>query len=284
MLNRYVAERFLYRLSLTEHRNHFLLKGAVLLAVWSDQPYRQTKDIDMLGMGNGSIPRIEKVFREVCAVPSPDDGLLLDATTLAVETIRDQQEYGGVRVTLDVFLGKARIPLQIDVGFGDAVTPQVTEIEFGGLLGLPPVRLRAYPRETVVAEKFEALVSLEMFNSRMKDFSDLYHLSREFEFDGPPLRDAISATFERRGTAPPTGIPLALTHGFYESTEKQIQWTAWVRKAELHTANPGLEQVCLLLKEFLLPPVQAILTAVPFNMSWPPGGPWKSKSSRDSKE
>ena len=277
MLNRYVAERFLYRLSVTDHRNQFLLKGASLLAVWSDQPYRQTKDIDMLGMGDGSIPRIEKVFREVCAVPSPDDGLVLDVNTLAVEAIREQQEYGGLRVTLDVFLGKARIPLQVDVGFGDAVTPKATEIEFGGLLGLPSARLRAYPRETVVAEKLEALVSLEMFNSRMKDFSDLYHLSREFEFDGPPLRDAISATFERRGTALSNGVPLALTQGFYESTEKQTQWTAWVRKAELRTSNPGLEQVCAALEGFLLPPVQAIVTPVPFDLTWPPGGPWKSK-------
>lgn len=278
LLNRFVAERFLYRLSLTEHRARFVLKGAALLSVWSERPHRPTRDIDLLGIGDRSMAGMERTFREVCNVSVEDDGLVFDMGSLVLADIREEQEYGGVRVTLKAFLGKAKIPLQIDVGFGDVVTPQAEEIEFGGLLGFPPARMRAYPRESVIAEKLEAMVTLDLANSRMKDFYDLYQLSQEFAFDGRVLCEAISATFRRRGTPMPTQVPVALSRAFYQSTEKQAQWAGFVRKSELNKSEVGLAEVCKVLESFLAPPLQAAADEAPFDLVWRPGGPWRSRS------
>lgn len=172
-LMRYARERWLYRLSQSPHRERFVLKGAMLFAIWSDQPHRATQDLDLLGFGSSSIPDLEQAFREICHVSALDDGLEMLAESVKGRAIREENIYDGVRLTLTAQLGKARIPLQIDVGFGDSITPEPELIEYPTLLGLPAPHLRAYRRETVIAEKFNAMVVLELRNTRLKDFYDL---------------------------------------------------------------------------------------------------------------
>jgi len=174
LLVRYGMERLLYRFSRSEACDHFVLKGAALFSLWTDQPHRATRDIDLLGHGDNSIEHLEEVFRQICEVTVEDDGLTFFPDSVRGQVISPHDEYEGVRLTLTALLEKARIPLQVDIGFGDTVTPEPTVVEYPVLLDLPPPVLRAYSRETVVAEKFQAMVSLGMGNSRMKDFFDLW--------------------------------------------------------------------------------------------------------------
>ncbi|MFI5303107.1 MAG: nucleotidyl transferase AbiEii/AbiGii toxin family protein, partial [Polyangiales bacterium] len=230
VLTRYVNERLLYRLATSPHADRFVLKGAALFTLWTGQPHRATRDLDLLGMGESSEAHLREVFVEVLRVAIDDDGIEFDVDALEVEPIRDDQAYGGVRVTTVATITTARIRVQIDIGFGDAVTPSAELIDFPTLLDSPAPRLRAYPRETVVAEKVEAMVQLGMVNSRMKDFFDVLHLAQRFEFDGELLVRALRATFERRRTVLPTGLPVALTPAFADDATKRTQWVAFVRK------------------------------------------------------
>lgn len=204
MLTRYANERLLYRLAQSSHAKSFVLKGAALFMLWTDKPHRATRDVDLLGFGDPSSDRIRAVMTDLISLEvDDDDGLTFDKSTLEVEPIREDQGYGGIRAVLIAVLAGARARLQVDVGFGDVVTPGVLEVVFPTLLDLPAPRLRAYTRETVVAEKLEAIVQLGLANSRMKDFYDLIILSRMFEFQGPTLARAILATFSRRKTSVP---------------------------------------------------------------------------------
>jgi hypothetical protein len=184
VLRRYAIERLLYRLSVSPYRDRFVLKGAMLFAAWAGDPFRSTRDVDLLGFGESAVPAVAETFRAICRQAVDDDALLFDGDKLQAGPIRDAQEYPGVRVRLTAFLGKVRIPVQIDVGFGDVITPAAVDIEFPPLLETAAPRLKAYPKETVVAEKFEAIVDLGEANSRMKDYYDLVALSRLFGFDG----------------------------------------------------------------------------------------------------
>lgn len=273
LLERFAAQRLLYRLSLSQHRNGFALKGAVLLAVWSPEPYRATRDIDLLGWGENSAARLESVFREVCTLEIEDDGLTFDLDSIVVEEIRENQEYGGLRVKLGAYLDRAWAVVQIDVGFGDAITPEAVEVECPTMLDFPPALLRAYPRETVVAEKLEAMARLGLINSRMKDFSDLHYLASEFEFDGRLLTRAIIATFSRRQTPLPQTIPVALTEIFYGNTDTKRQWTAFLQTTRM-SVRISLEEVCEKISEFLLPILEAAVRGVEPNMLWHPAGHW----------
>ena len=226
-----------------------MLKGASLFNLWFAQPHRPTRDIDLLGFGSSEINEVETVFQNVCAVETPDDGLVFKAETVKGAEIKEGQEYRGVRITLAAFLGKARINLQIDVGFGDAVNPKAETVKFPIVLDFPAPVLRAYPKETVVAEKFEAAVKLGMLNSRMKDFWDLSVLINEFEFDGARLQNAIRATFERRQTKFPKRLPTALTEEFFGDAGKQMQWSAFLRKNKL-SGSADFKQLIASLGEF----------------------------------
>jgi Nucleotidyl transferase AbiEii toxin, Type IV TA system len=207
----YGLERFLYRLSVSTHSARFVLKGAMLFRLWGAADFRSTKDLDLEGFLQDEAAAIREVFASICGQPVEDDGLVFDASSVTVTEIRDTQEYGGFRVLLTARLGTANLRLQIDVGFGDAITPAPVITEFPSILGQSRPRVRVYPRETVVAEKFEAMVQLGMANSRMKDFYDLWFLSRNFEFEGSTLSAAVRATFERRRTMIPEHSPIALT-------------------------------------------------------------------------
>lgn len=274
VLTRYAIERFLYRLSVSPHGDGFVLKGAMLFQLWAAEPHRATRDVDLLGSGDSSVERLADIVRSVCSVAVPEDGLDFDPATVSADRIKEDQEYEGVRVTCAVRLGQARVTLQIDVGFGDAVTPPPIRVDYPTILDFLPPVLKAYPKETVVAEKFQAMVALGMTNSRMKDFFDLWVLSRDFAFDGATLVTAMAATFRRRRSAPPTEPPLALTGEFGTDPTKVKQWGAFVRRGKFKAGPAELADVIAILETFLMPPSRAAATGETFAATWPPGGPW----------
>ena len=272
VLTRYAVERLLYRLSRSEAKERFVLKGAVLFYLWEGELHRPTRDVDFLGFGDATIASVTEALRIVCTTVVDDDGLIFVADSIRAQEIREQQEYGGIRVTLTATLGGARIPVQIDVGFGDAVVPGIESATFPTLLDFPAPELRVYPPETVVAEKLQAMVSLGLFNTRMKDFYDLFVLSNRHAFDGSTLASAIRETFARRQTPLPAAVPVALTTAFAEDAEKQTQWTAFLGRARLGDAPKDLSVVVDRLREFLWPPTAA--AANTFDSSWLPEIGW----------
>lgn len=276
VLIRYAIERFLYRLSVSPHGDGFVLKGAMLFQLWVAEPHRATKDVDLLRTGESSVERLAEIVRSVCSVAVPEDGLEFDAAAVSADRIKEDQEYEGVRVTCPVRLGQARVTVQIDVGFGDAITPPPTRVDYPTILDYPAPALKAYPRETVVAEKFQAMVALGMTNSRMKDFFDLWVLSRDFAFDGAVLVRAITATFQRRRSMPPKEPPLALTGEFGSDPTKVKQWEAFVRKGKFKAETAKLAEVIAFLETFLMPPSRAAASGGAFTETWPPGGAWQA--------
>jgi predicted nucleotidyltransferase component of viral defense system len=228
LLTRYALERLLHRLSLSPHHERFVLKGAMLLATWFDEPHRATRDVDLLGFGDEAEDALLRTFREIMAV-EVDDGVSFDLKGLRVEAIREEVEYGGSRLRTTAALAGARIPITVDIGFGDAVEPGVEDIDLPVLLDMPSPHLRAYPPETVIAEKFHAMVALGRANSRMKDYYDVWMLTSAFEIDKERLRRAITATFARRSTLIPADVPDGLSDAFAADPAKQRQWNAFSR-------------------------------------------------------
>jgi predicted nucleotidyltransferase component of viral defense system len=281
LITRYAIERLLYRLSTSDHATSFVLKGAMLFALWTGEMHRPTRDLDFLGFGENSDERLTSVFTTLCSIAAPDDGLVFHIPTMSVEPIREEDEYGGRRVTVEVSLGQAKIKLQVDVGFGDAITPAAELVEYPTILGMDAPRLRAYPKETVIAEKVEAMVKLGQGNSRMKDFYDLLVLSRTFTFEGVNVRAAMAATFQRRGTTVPAGTPVGLSDMFAQDDSKKKQWKSFVRRSGLEKQVGELREVLTELTAFVLPPLLAAATLTDkFDKRWHPGGPWENRSSR----
>ncbi len=280
ILTRYGLERLLYRLSQSNYRDRLILKGAMLFTLWDDQAYRATRDVDFLGFGDSSEEAVRDTFRALCNTAVANDGLVLHADSVRVNPIRDVTEYGGMRVTLLGELASARIPIQADIGFGDAVTPEPERVEYPTLLGSPAPLLRAYPRETVVAEKYQALVYLGMANSRMKDFYELWIMAHRFDFDGATLSEAINNTFARRETLLPEQTPSGLSPEFHDDHQKTRQWDAFLRKGMLLSTStaPSLEQVCQVIEKFLMPPTTALILGRAFAEHWQPGGSWKTRA------
>ena len=258
LLFRYGIERLLYRLSISAHADNFVLNGAILFLVWKGQNYRVTKDVDLLGSGPADAEQLAGIFGDLCKAKTEDsDGIKFISDTVKAVPIREEQTYGGIRVTLTGILHQARIPLQIDIGFGDAITPEPEQIEFPTLLDGPRPRLLAYPRYTMAAEKYETMVRLGMANSRMKDFYDVWLMSRLFEFNGPTLRDAIRNTFKRRSTPLPSGVPMAFTSEFWKDAQKQTQWQAFVRKSKPEDVSEDFGSVVRDVAAFLMPANEA---------------------------
>lgn len=274
VLTRYALERFLYRLSQSKHSDSFVLKGALLFQYWTKTAHRSTRDLDLLASGTPSIEHFEEVFREVCKTSVSDDGLDFLEGSIRGEQIKEGDEYQGIRIRGEAKLSNVKIPLQIDVGFGDAVTPGPTEIEYPAILDFPAPRLLAYNRETVVAEKFQAMVQLGMTNSRMKDFFDVYSLSRDFEFNSEELSAAIAATFKRRGTAYPEDAPLALSSEFYDEAAKKTQWNAFLRKGRIGSGTMELREVVTEIWNFLEPIVSSLRKGEPSRRRWSPEKKW----------
>jgi predicted nucleotidyltransferase component of viral defense system len=250
LLTRYALERLLYRLSTTSYRERFVLKGAVLMTTWFENPFRPTRDLDLLGFGDNAPDALLAIFREICAIGS-DDGIEFDVDALAVERIREELDYGGMRLQTVARLAKTRVKVSIDIAFGDATEPGLQEMDLPVLLGFPAPRLRAYAMETVIAEKFQAMVMLGRANTRMKDYYDIWLLSKTYEFAGDGLARAIMATFERRKTEIPIAPPGGLNEAFAADPAKRRQWESF--SANIEVTPPKLETIIDDLLAFLMP-------------------------------
>ena len=227
-LDRYACERFLYRLGKSDVRDRCILKGATLLALWMKEPYRATRDVDLLALGEIDEETVRVMIETICNVPCQEDGIIFDLETLRITSIRDNQRYGGHRASLLALLGNAKSTVQVDFCLGDVVTPEPEEAQLPTLIdGVPQPNLRTYPRVSTIAEKFEAMVQLGTRNSRMKDFYDVWALSEAFEFDGAELREAIERCFERRDTAWSPAVPEVLTSRFYLNANLQARWQSY---------------------------------------------------------
>lgn len=278
-LVRYAAERLLYRLGKSAAADRCLLKGASLLSVWLTDPHRATRDVDLLAFGAVNEQAIRALVEEICAVSCPEDGLRFDLSDLKVEDIREEEAYSGKRARFQAYLGSARIAMQLDIGTGDAVV-HADKVELSPMIdGLPPARLRAYPRENSVAEKLEAMIKLDVLNSRMKDFHDVWALAMTCEFDGVALQEAVASCFERRATAWTSETPRPLTRKFYEMPEMQKRWSGYLMAGSILVRPPArFEEIGDLIVRFLAPVREAIINDQPLAKHWPAGGPWASKS------
>ncbi|GMV83881.1 MAG: hypothetical protein AMXMBFR7_50650 [Planctomycetota bacterium] len=267
-------ERFLYRLSCSPHAKTFVLKGALMLTVWKIHASRSTKDIDLMGKMPNDPGKVEDVFKRICKQPCVADGLEFDPSTVNCQPIIEDAEYRGLRVQFTGYLGNARIPMQIDIGFGDQVHPLPVRESYPTLLDFPAPELNTYTRESAVAEKFHAMVKRGMLNSRMKDFFDIYMLAKQFSFSGKVLADAVSRTFETRHTELPEE-PVAFSRAFMADTAKQAQWRGFIRKARAQGIPQDFGTVVTAVSDLLLPVSVAVARHAPFSGTWEPPGPWQ---------
>ena len=275
VLTGFCFERFLYRLGACDVSDRFVLKGAMLLRLWSDQPYRATRDLDLLRVGNGSFASIRRDIRTICEAKVEPDAVEFDASAVHIESIRAEDEYAGSRATLPVRLGTARMKLQIDLGLGDSVWPPPVRCVYPTVLDFPQPKILAYPREAVVAEKLEAMVVLGDRNSRIKDFFDLHYLASHFDFDRATLAEAVRKTFARRSTPIPVDRPIGLTPDYWENPVRSAQVNAFIRRAGLKIPFvPGTE-IPSVLSSFLVSVIEDVREARSMNGKWLPGGPWR---------
>lgn len=275
LLQHYGIERFLYRLGRSPHAEQLLLKGALLLRVWKIPMARPTMDIDVLGRDAVTMEALIAILRDCMTLEVEDDGMTFDPGSVVSDIITPEADYQGWRIRFNGSLGNARLRMQVDVGVGDAVYPAPIWIDYPVLLDQPAPHLRAYSVENAVAEKFQAMVDLDMANSRMKDFHDIWTLANNLEFDGAQLSEAIRRTFQRRQTPLPTTIPTAFTPAFYDDKTKQAQWRAFLNRGLAANENASLEDIAKVLSDFLMPPTQALRADRTFKMHWPQGGPWR---------
>lgn len=283
VLARFATERLLYRLSRSRHADRFVLKGALLLLVWLGEMIRPTRDADLLGFGEVSDDALASTFAEICGIDVEPDGMTFDASSIRVDAIRPEDEYGGQRVTLLGHLGPARLRVQVDVGIGDAVSPEPEWLDYPSLLDLPRPRLRAYRPETAIAEKVQAMVTLGAKNSRLRDFFDLHALAKHHAFDGDVLVRALCATFERRGTQFPTQPPIALTRAFADVEGKQALWSAFIRRIRPAAVATDLGDLIEGVAVFVGPVLTAAAGNQRYPFRWRPGGPWISSGSTDER-
>lgn len=266
----YMLERFLYRLSQSDYKNEFILKGATLFRIWHSEIHRPTKDLDFLGSGTNEISALEKVIKRVCQEKS-EDGIQFEPESVIGRKIKEGQQYEGVNITLNGNLDTIKHKITIDIGFGDTIFPEAVEVTIPTLLDLPAPSLKIYPRETVVAEKFQAMINLGISNSRMKDFYDIWLLAKNFKFEGNLLKQAFESTFKRRKTHLPNDIPFALTEEFI--IEKKQQWQGFIKKGKYKFEK--FDEVINEIKIFLIPPCLAAANGQEFEKLWLPEiGQW----------
>lgn len=275
LLTRFALERLLYRLTQLPEGDDFVLKGAFTFLIWEGTLGRQTRDLDLLGSGPPEAERLRRILLRACRTDVANDGVEFDTDTLEVDPIREGAEYEGLRARLYAHIGSARLRLQIDVGFGDAAVPEPERRAFPGLLDFPEPEVRAYRPETVVAEKLHGMVRYGRANTRMKDFYDVWRISRRFEIEGGALVSAIRATFRRRETPLPEETPIALTEEFAEETGRAQQWEAFLRQVEREEAE--LPAVISSLQDFLRPVLRAARGDTASLGMWTTGGPWTAQ-------
>lgn len=274
VLQYYGMERFLYRFGQSEYVKSFILKGALMFTVWDVPARRTTVDIDFLARFDNQIEKIEQIMREVCSTKVPADGLVFDAKSVKGQRIKEDADYEGVRVKFLGFLERSKIPMQIDVGFGDVIIPKPLMINYPTILNFPAPHLQGYTCESVVAEKFEAMIKLWLLNSRMKDFYDIWLMSRRINFEGKKLAAAIKATFEHRQTPPPAKVPLFAEEIYDEKSDRATMWKAFLRKKKIKTAPDSLAEVARVVEEFLSEPIVAITSKKELSSFWHAPGPW----------
>ena len=273
ILGRYAIERFLYRLGNSTYRDRFAIKGATLFTLWTGDTHRPTKDLDLLGWGSSAIREVEETIRAICKVEG-NDGIHFDGESVEGTRIKEEDEYEGVRVKFHAVLAGARIQMQGDIGFGDAGYPEPKFAFFPVLLPMEPPIIRAYPREAAIAEKLNAMVVLDIRNSRMKDFYDIWFMANTWTFEMATLRNSILASFERRGLAIPLDVPFALTEEFLGDPQKKQQWNAFVSQLYPGSDSPSLEEVGVLLRTFLLPCILSASATESTTHHWTPSLHW----------
>ncbi len=274
VLQFFALERWLYRLSQSKHSERFVLKGALLFVAWKTPASRPTRDIDLLGRLGNDLDSIRATIAEICRTKVANDGLIFNAENIDVERITEDADYEGVRATFQARLGNARIAMQIDIGFGDVITPAPANLSYPAILELPTAELIAYNRETAIAEKLEAMVKLGELNSRMKDFFDVALLAANFESDGRALAAAIRATFDRRQTELQTD-PVCFSDRFANDPVKIAQWKAFTRRSLLKEAVAEFSEVVQQVRGFLRPVMEGLVSNSAQDKKWPPGGPWQ---------
>jgi len=275
VLQYYGMERFLYRFSRSKYTDRFVLKGALLFTVWQIPERRTTLDIDFLARYDNRVASIEAVMREVCNVSVDPDGLVFDSKNVQGHKIKEDADYEGVRVKFLGFLERSRIPMQIDVGFGDIVYPKTKVIDYPVILDFPKPHLKGYPPESVISEKFEAMVKLGLLNSRMKDFYDIWLMMHQFNFSGSNLAEALRRTFEHRKTDLPKECPLFAEEIYNEKSDRQTLWKAFLRKGDIKNTPEKLMTVAKEIEQFLIKPLDAVNKRFDFNDEWKAPGPWK---------
>ena len=273
LLQYFAMERFLYRLSISRFADRFVLKGALLLTAWRAPQSRPTMDIDLAGRTSNELDHIRSVIAEVCNLAKESDGVEFLPDSVRVRRIKEDADYEGVRARFEATLAKARIPMQIDIGFGDVIVPSPLEIEYPALLEFPPPLLLAYPKETVVAEKLEVLTSLGLLNSRIKDYFDLALLSRLYPFEGQLMVEAIRSTFRHRGISVEP-LPVGLTDAFSSDPARVPQWRAFMRRSRFAEEPGGLAALVSQVRDFAAEPLSAVARDEPFLRHWKAGGPW----------
>jgi hypothetical protein len=267
LLRRFVIERFLHRLGGSEHASTFVVKGATLMPLWLGEQARPTRDADLAGYGDLNPNTLQVIFESVMTMDVEPDAVVFDPSSIRISPIREGDEYHGYRVTAIGRIGRSRIPLQVDIGIGDAISPPPATVELPTLLEFSPPRVRAYRPETSISEKFSAMVTLAGANSRMKDYYDIDRLAANLAFNGPTLRTAIEKTFERRGLGLPNEIPVGLSSAFALSADKAKQWLGFASRFD---ASPSFVDVVGRVRDFVMPVITAQVS------TWPPGGPWVS--------
>lgn len=281
LLQYFAMERYLYRLCKSLHSGKFILKGALLLNTWHKTFSRPTKDIDFLGRCNNSIDSIISLTREICIQEVEPDGVVFDPHSVEAEHITEEANYEGLRVRFQANLGTARIAMQLDIGFGDEIVPETKPAVYPIILDFPAPKLRGYSKESTIAEKFEAMVKLGTLNSRMKDFFDIWLLSRQFNFEGKMLSTAIMKTFNNRGTEIPSQ-PIALVSSFAEIPGKKAQWWGFIRNNRLKNVPEDIKEVITSIAGFLGPIVNVLAKGRSFGKNWKALGPWSDSPISDS--
>jgi len=274
LLQHYASERFIYRLSRSPFADRFILKGAMIISTWSGPASRPTMDIDLLGNLNHGLDVIAEAMKTICEIVVEDDGLIFHADTVTASRIMEIADYEGVRVRIQGNLGNARVSLQIDVGFGDVIVPGPRKVTYPALLDFPAPELLGYTMESTIAEKYHAMANLGVLNSRMKDFYDIWMLSRTFNFRGEVLAEAVKKTFDNR-SIPISANPVVFDPSFAKDGDKNIQWRGFIRKANLSGAPETFKEAATAVRAFLKPLVVSLAERLPFRKSWNAPGPWR---------
>lgn len=275
LLQYYAIERFLFRLSQSKYKDRLILKGALMFVAWNAPHSRATRDIDLLAGGSNSVENIRSIVKELCQIEVTPDGMTFNQSSVKGEIIKKNEDYKGVRIRFEGRLGQAKVFMQIDFGFGDYIFPEPITISYPSILDMPSLQLKGYPPETVVAEKFHAMVDRGILNSRMKDYYDIWLISNQFNFSGKTLGKSLIETFKKRDTQL-IAKPVGLSESFAFDKSKMVQWKAFIRKSNLdHHMPHELDKVIASLRKFLIPITEAAINHKYDNLIWKVPGPWK---------